>query len=115
MSKQRQRARAAQKQRPPKKREHREPTVVTTTSAKTRVARQRSAEAKKPGVYRQRRYPPLPMWLKLSLAVFWIAVQVAALLLLDDWGRRIAVLIVSTFALPLIVVLVRDPARRTKR
>jgi hypothetical protein len=69
----------------------------------------------RPPVYRQRRYPPLPMRLKVLLAVLWLAVQVAAFLLLPNWGQRLAVLIVSTFALPLIVVIVRDPARRTKR
>jgi hypothetical protein len=122
VSKQRQRARAEQEAR-------------QRAAARARAAQKKAAQANSEGpqgsrpkqgpaparrkgkqpVYRQRRFPPLPLWLKLTLALGWLAVQVAIWLTVDAVGTRIALGIISLFALPLIVVLVRDPSRRTKR
>jgi hypothetical protein len=66
-------------------------------------------------VYRQRRFPPLPLALKLLLAAVWLAALVLALLLVDPWPARVGIMIAVTFTLPLLVVLVRDPSRRTRR
>ena len=117
MSKQRQRARAEMEAR------QREARRAKTAEKKARGPRDPSPKAAPPRdrrrgkqtVYRQRRFPPLPLWLKLALALFWIAVQVVVWLTIESIGTRIALGIISLFALPLIVVLVRDPSRRTKR
>ena len=117
MSKERQRARAAreaakaaEREKAARKRERRQQLERAATTTKAAVT-----PPKREPVYRQRRYPPLPRGLKIALAVFWLLVQVAAYIGLDRWGPRLAVLIVSTFALPLLVVLLRDPARRPRR
>ena len=70
--------------------------------------------AAKPTVYRQRRFPPLPLWLKAVLAVFWLVAAALTFLFVDSWTGRIGLLVVATMLLPLIVVLVRDPTRRTR-
>ena len=70
--------------------------------------------AGKPTVYRQRRFPPLPVWLKAVLAVFWLVAAALTFWLVDSWTGRIGFLVVATMLLPLIVVLVRDPTRRTR-
>ena len=65
-------------------------------------------------VYRLRRFPPLPWRLKAALAVGWSAVAVLVLVLVPTWAGRIGLLVLATAALPLVVVLVRDPSRRTR-
>jgi hypothetical protein len=67
-----------------------------------------------PTVYRQRRFPPLPRWLKGLLAAVWLVAAALTLWLVDSWTGRIGFLVVATMLLPLIVVLVRDPTRRTR-
>ena len=81
-------------------------------------ARPASAPAKKRGkepVYRQRRFPPLPWQLKLALAIGWLLVQVLVFLTIESMGTRIALAIISLFAVPLLVVILRDPSRRPAR
>jgi len=70
--------------------------------------------ATKPAVYRQRRFPPLPLWLKALLAAVWLVAAALTFWLVDSWTGRIGFLVVATMLLPLIVVLVRDPSRRTR-
>ena len=65
-------------------------------------------------VYRQRRFPPLPWPLKLALALGWLTVLALSLYLIPRWSGRLGMMVVATFALPLIVVIVRDPSRRTR-
>ena len=65
-------------------------------------------------VYRQRRFPPLPWRLKLALALGWLSVFALSLVLVPGWQGRIGIMVVATFCLPLIVVIVRDPSRRTR-
>lgn len=65
-------------------------------------------------VYRQRRFPPLPWRLKLALALIWFSVFALSLVLVSGWQGRIGIMVVATFSLPLIVVIVRDPSRRTR-
>ena len=74
----------------------------------------RRPAAGKQTVYRQRRFPPLPVWLKAVLAVGWLGAAALTFWLVDTWTGRIGVLVVATMLLPLIVVLVRDPTRRTR-
>jgi len=79
----------------------------------------RSPKGRKPAtgkqtVYRQRRFPPLPLWLKAVLAVGWLVAAGLTFWLVDSWTGRIGFLVVATMLLPLIVVLVRDPTRRTR-
>jgi hypothetical protein len=45
------------------------------------------------------------VWLVAAALTFW---------LVDSWTGRIGFLVVATMLLPLIVVLVRDPTRRTR-
>ena len=65
-------------------------------------------------VYRQRRFPPLPVRMKAALALGWLTVLALALYLVPTWTGRLGLMVVATFALPLIVVIVRDPSRRTR-
>jgi len=73
----------------------------------------RPTRGKQP-VYRQRRFPPLPLRLKLALALGWLAVLALTLYLVPTWTGRLGLMVIATFALPLIVVIVRDPSRRTR-
>ena len=81
----------------------------------------KAAGTKPPGrrgkqpVYRQRRFPKLPWQLKLALGLGWLLVQVVVWLTIESLGTRIALGIISLAALPLLVVLVRDPSRRPPR
>ena len=113
MSKERQRARAAREAERAKAR------------AKAAKAAERKAKLdkmtpsvpsvpKREPVYRQRRFPPLPRGLKVVLALAWAAAVVAILLLVPTWTGRIGFVAVATMLVPLIVVLVRDPSRRTR-
>ena len=70
---------------------------------------------KRAPVYRQRRFPPLPLALKLVLAAFWLACLLLVALLVDAGPGRIGLMVIATMLLPLAVVLVRDPTRRTGR
>jgi hypothetical protein len=74
----------------------------------------RRPPAGKQTVYRQRRFPPLPLWLKGLLAAVWLLAAALTFWLVDSWTGRIGFLVVATMLLPLIVVLVRDPTRRTR-
>ena len=65
-------------------------------------------------VYRLRRFPPLPWRLKAALALGWLAVVVLVLVLVPSWTGRLGLVLLTTAALPLVVVLVRDPSRRTR-
>ena len=67
---------------------------------------------KRQPVYRQRRHAPLPVLLKVFLAIFWLAALVAVLLFVPTWTARIGFLAIATMLLPLIAVIVRDPTRR---
>ena len=87
---------------------------ATTPASVKRQAAKKQAAPKKQTVYRQRRFPPLPWRLKAALALLWVAVAVLALLFVPTWQGRIGVMVLATFALPLIVVIVRDPSRRTR-
>ena len=73
----------------------------------------RPAKGKQPA-YRMRRFPPLPWRLKAALALGWLVAVVLVLLLVPTWSGRIGLVVVATAVLPLIVVLVRDPSRRTR-
>jgi peptidoglycan/LPS O-acetylase OafA/YrhL len=64
--------------------------------------------------YRMRRFPPLPWRLKAALALGWLAAVALILYLTPTWPGRIGLIVVATGVLPLIVVLVRDPSRRTR-
>ena len=91
---------------------------VKITGAPSATA-QRAAAPKRvpkgrPKVYRQRRFKPLPVALKAGLAVGWLVGAVAILLFTPTWTGRIGLLVILTMLLPLIVVLVRDPTRRTR-
>ena len=65
-------------------------------------------------VYRQRRFPPLPWRLKAALALGWLTVVALGAYLVPTWTGRLGMAVVATFCLPLVVVLVRDPSRRTR-
>ena len=67
-----------------------------------------------PPSYRMRRFPPLPWRLKAALALGWLAAVALILWLTPTWPGRIGLVVVATMLLPLIVVLVRDPSRRTR-
>jgi Flp pilus assembly protein TadB len=111
MSKERQRARAARESEQAKAR-------VRAAKAAERKARLERATpsvpkpAKRQRVYRQRRFAPLPLPLKIFLAVFWLSVAAVVLLVVPTWTARIGFLAIATMLLPLIVVIVRDPTRR---
>ena len=117
MSKQRQRARAEleAKQRAAARAKTSERKARGPVDPRPKAAPVRDQRKGKQTVYRQRRFPPLPLWLKLTLLLGWIAVQVPIWAYVEALGTRIALSIISLMALPLIVVLVRDPSRRTKR
>ena len=66
-------------------------------------------------VYRQRRHAPLPVALKVGLAVAWLAALAATIAVVDPWTGRIGVMIVVTMILVLFVVLAFNPARRRAR
>jgi Flp pilus assembly protein TadB len=113
MSKERQRRRAAAEQEKARQR------------AKAAKAAERRAKVdkltpsvpelpKRQPVYRQRRFPPLPWRLKLALALGWLAVAAVVIVLVPTWTARFGFLVIATMALPLIVVIVRDPTRRTR-
>jgi hypothetical protein len=65
-------------------------------------------------VYRQRKYPPLPIAWKLVLGALWLAALALVVWLVDSNLGRIGIMIVVTFLLPLAVVLLRDPSRRRR-
>ncbi len=75
----------------------------------------RSRPRGKQPVYRQRRFPPLPWRLKAALALGWLIVLALTIYLVPGWQGRIGLMVVATFCLPLIVVIARDPSRRTDR
>lgn len=114
MSKQRQRRRAvleAERHKPGAKK-------AKVAGAKQAAAQRTAAPKRGPKgrakVYRQRRFKPLPVALKLALTLGWLAGAAAILLLVPTWTGRIGFLVVLTMLLPLIVVIVRDPTRRTR-
>ena len=61
-----------------------------------------------------RRFPPLPWRLKAALALGWLLAVALVLWAAPTWPGRIGLIVVATAVLPLIVVLVRDPSRRTR-
>ena len=75
----------------------------------------RPARAARTPVYRQRRFPPLPVPVKAALALGWFSVLALVLYLVPTWTGRLGFMVVATFALPLIVVITRDPSRRNPR
>jgi peptidoglycan/LPS O-acetylase OafA/YrhL len=87
---------------------------VTGPAAGSAAKARRATRSGREPVYRLRRFPPLPWRLKLALAVGWLAVAVAVVYLVPTWTGRLGLLVVATAALPLVVVLVRDPSRRTR-
>ena len=64
--------------------------------------------------YRMRRFPPLPWRLKAALLLGWLVAVALVLYLVPTWPGRLGLVVVATAVLPLIVVLVRDPSRRTR-
>ena len=78
-----------------------------------RAAGSRPAKGKQPA-YRMRRFPPLPWRLKAALALGWLAAVALILVFAPTWPGRIGLVVVATMLVPLIVVLVRDPSRRTR-
>jgi len=114
MSKQRQRERAAREAKAAAARQK----VARSAARKDRVDRltpHLPTPNKRPPVYRQRRFPPLPWQLKATLALLWLTSFVLTLVLVPTWQGRLGFMVVATMCLPLIVVLVRDPTRRTRR
>ncbi len=73
----------------------------------------RPAKGKQPA-YRMRRFPPLPWRLKAALALGWLVAVALILSFTPTWPGRIGFLVILTMLLPLIVVIVRDPTRRTR-
>ena len=67
-----------------------------------------------PPSYRMRRFPPLPWRLKAGLVLGWLVAVTLVLLAVPTWPGRIGLVVVATMLVPLIVVLVRDPSRRTR-
>ena len=113
MSKERQRRRAAAEQ----ERARQRAKAAKTAERKARIDKLTPSVPelpKKQPVYRQRRFPPLPWRLKAALALFWLTAAALILVLVPTWTARIGFLVVATMALPLIVVIVRDPTRRTR-
>lgn len=113
MSKERQRARAAREAEQAKARAR----AAKAAERKAKVERLTPSVPEVPKrqpVYRQRRFPPLPWRLKLPLALFWLTMVALALFLAPTWTARFGLIVVATMLLPLIVVIVRDPTRRTR-
>jgi Flp pilus assembly protein TadB len=113
MSKERQRRRAAAEQEKARQRAK----AAKTAERKARIDKLTPSVPELPKrqpVYRQRRFPPLPWRLKAALALFWLTAAALILVLVPTWTARIGFLVVATMALPLIVVIVRDPTRRTR-
>jgi hypothetical protein len=113
MSKERQRARAAREAEAAKLR------AKKARDAERRARMERLTPSvpelpKRQPVYRQRRFPKLPWRLKLALGLGWLVAAAAILLLAPSWTGRIGLLVIITMLLPLIVVIVRDPTRRTR-
>ena len=113
MSKERQRRRAALEA------ERHKPGAKKKVAGAKQAAAQRTAAPKRAPkgrqkVYRQRRFKPLPLALKVGLAVGWLLGAAAILLLTPTWTGRIGFLVILTMLLPLVVVIVRDPTRRTR-
>ena len=75
------------------------------------AARQTKGQAP---AYRMRRFPPLPWRLKAALLLGWLVAVALVLYLVPTWPGRLGLVVVATAVLPLIVVLVRDPSRRTR-
>ena len=122
MSKSRQRARATREEQQraaararAAERKAKAPQPERPAGRTTARSPQAGRKAGKQTVYRQRRFPKLPWQLKLVLAMGWLAVQVVVFFTVNSVGTRIALAIISLFALPLLVVLVRDPSRRPAR
>ena len=88
---------------------------ATTGAANGAGRRPGSGATGRQPVYRQRRFPRLPWRFKASLALGWLTVLVLVLVLVPGWQGRIGLMVVASFCLPLIVVIVRDPSRRTDR
>ncbi|MCW2667760.1 MAG: hypothetical protein JWN57_2722, partial [Frankiales bacterium] len=61
---------------------------------------------------RQPRFGRLPVRAKLGLALGWLLAQFVAWQLVSHPGPRLGIAIVSLFALPLVVVVLFNPARR---
>ena len=113
MSKQRQRNRAAREAQEADERARK----AAAAARAQKVAKLRPALPDLPRrqpVYRQRRFPPLPWRLKLGLALGWAAVAALVVVFVPTWTGRVGFLVLATFTLPLIVVLVQDPTRRTR-
>ncbi len=61
---------------------------------------------------RPRRFGALPARARLGLALGWLLVQFVAWQVVHETGPRIGVAILTLFALPLLVVVLYNPARR---
>lgn len=116
MSKERQRARAAREAQQAAERQRTAKAAARTQRLKRlkRLKPELPELPKRQSVYRLRRFPPLPWQLKLVLALGWVTVAALVLYLPMSWTARLGLLVIASFALPLIVVLVRDPSRRTR-
>jgi hypothetical protein len=87
----------------------------TTTGVRSRPTPTRSTRtAAKGPVYRKSARPPLPTVWKLILVAIWLAALVGVLLLVDPVLGQVGIMIAVTGALPLAVVLLRDPSRRRR-
>jgi hypothetical protein len=99
----RQAARAAEVARAAAERERRE-----------RKAQRRAAVAAKVPTLppkRRKRFGALPTRTRVGLAVGWLAVQAFAWMTVADGRTRFGIALISLAALPLVVVLTRDPRR----
>ena len=110
MSRERQRTRAAREAARAAQREQAERQRAKAHARQRRVTRLKLA-VPTPGPSR-RRPRALPTRVKLGLALGWLLVQVLAWQVIDEAGPRVGFAIVTAFAVPLIVVLVYNPARR---
>ncbi len=84
-------------------------------AAKARERRQR-VQRLKPSLPdrrpRQRRFGALPTRVRLALLFGWLGVQLLSFQVFSDPRTRFGMALVSLAALPLVVVITRDPRRR---
>lgn len=84
-----------------------------STGTRSRPVPTRTTAVKGP-VYRQRKNPPLPVAVKVLLALVWLGAAAATYALVEPWPARIGVMIGVTFALVVVTVLALDPSRRRR-
>lgn len=63
---------------------------------------------------RPRRFGAMPVRLRIGLALGWFAVQLLVAQFVPDRPLRIGIALATLLFLPVVVVLVRDPRRRSR-